>query len=209
MLRSPVLTAYPRSPLHKALPGRPRSHTTPSTPMVAELPGSILLENQGFPNPRIRAPSELPSGADNERQHGMLGPTLQRPPITRRDRCSTVPQHRRSRSERNLAPTTVLSTSPHPSPAHTHRSDTSRFVGGEGSSFDTVTLPSESNSGSSILLSPMMLRSSPATSRTVSADSVPKSEVSHFTRCCCDFCRCVLRLVPLKWRQSFILLTSR
>ncbi|OJD34709.1 viral a-type inclusion protein [Diplodia corticola] len=56
-LVSNVATANdrPRSPaLDNPLPsptlGRPRSHTAPPTPTIAELPGSILLENQGFPS---------------------------------------------------------------------------------------------------------------------------------------------------------------
>ncbi|KAF2242024.1 hypothetical protein BU26DRAFT_163920 [Trematosphaeria pertusa] len=55
MLRSPALSATvcPRSSasIHKPLPSRPRSVSLPSTPdLPAELPGSILLENQGFPS---------------------------------------------------------------------------------------------------------------------------------------------------------------
>ncbi|KAH7095175.1 hypothetical protein FB567DRAFT_21922 [Paraphoma chrysanthemicola] len=53
MLRSPApfLAACPRSAsLLKPLPQRPRSLSLPSTPdSPAELPGSILQENQGFP----------------------------------------------------------------------------------------------------------------------------------------------------------------
>jgi hypothetical protein len=47
---SPYATAHPRSAsLLKPLPTRPRSFSLPSTPdLPAELPGSILLENQGF-----------------------------------------------------------------------------------------------------------------------------------------------------------------
>lgn len=53
MLRSPApgLTACTRpGSIHKPLPGRPRSFSLPSSPgLPAELPGSILQENQGFP----------------------------------------------------------------------------------------------------------------------------------------------------------------
>jgi hypothetical protein len=47
----PCTAAYPRpASVLKPLPTRPRSVSMPSTPdLPAELPGSILLENQGFP----------------------------------------------------------------------------------------------------------------------------------------------------------------
>ena len=55
MLRSPTPSATLCSkkavPIHKPLPSRPRSMSLPSTPEPVELPGSILLENQGFPSP--------------------------------------------------------------------------------------------------------------------------------------------------------------
>ncbi|KAK5014131.1 hypothetical protein LTR39_003301, partial [Cryomyces antarcticus] len=56
VMRSPRVSAATRSPFLKPLPGRPRSHTAPPTPLyecgateIAELPGSLLLENQGYP----------------------------------------------------------------------------------------------------------------------------------------------------------------
>jgi hypothetical protein len=53
MLRSPTLntTVGPRSAsIHKPLPTRPRSLSLPSDPDPVELPGSILQDNQGYPN---------------------------------------------------------------------------------------------------------------------------------------------------------------
>ncbi|KAB2576266.1 Intracellular protein transport protein USO1 [Lasiodiplodia theobromae] len=47
MLRSPVFDDAFSLP--QPNPARPRSRTAPPTPTIAELPGSILLENQGFP----------------------------------------------------------------------------------------------------------------------------------------------------------------
>lgn len=52
MLRSPGPCAATRPisvSILKPLPGRPRSFSLPSTPEPVELPGSILLDNQGFP----------------------------------------------------------------------------------------------------------------------------------------------------------------
>ena len=52
MMRSPA-SMCPKSALeiHKPLPSRPRSVSLPSSPTLpVELPGSILLENQGFPS---------------------------------------------------------------------------------------------------------------------------------------------------------------
>ncbi|KAF1838000.1 hypothetical protein BDW02DRAFT_68353 [Decorospora gaudefroyi] len=54
MLRSPVPSAAACSrstSVQKPLPSRPRSASVPSTPeLPVELPGSLLLENQGFPS---------------------------------------------------------------------------------------------------------------------------------------------------------------
>lgn len=50
LLRSPAAFAVEtpkRTSIHKSLPGRPHSISLP--PTLVELPGSILLENQGFP----------------------------------------------------------------------------------------------------------------------------------------------------------------
>jgi hypothetical protein len=63
MLRSPALSASacPRSAsIHKALPTRPRSNSVPATPeFPAELPGSLLQDNQGFPY--LNTPDFAPS----------------------------------------------------------------------------------------------------------------------------------------------------
>ena len=52
MMRSPASMCPKSAPeIHKPLPSRPRSVSLPSSPTLpVELPGSILLENQGFPS---------------------------------------------------------------------------------------------------------------------------------------------------------------
>lgn len=52
LLRSPAPSTECRSPsVEKSLPGRPRSTSTPSGLVLpVELPGSLLLDNQGFPD---------------------------------------------------------------------------------------------------------------------------------------------------------------
>ncbi|KAF2144446.1 uncharacterized protein K452DRAFT_316442 [Aplosporella prunicola CBS 121167] len=50
---SPFLPSAPRKPV----PGRRRSYTAPTTP-IAELPGSLLQENQGFPDTPQASPVE-------------------------------------------------------------------------------------------------------------------------------------------------------
>ena len=60
MLRSPTLgsAAYPQSAsVHKPPPARPRSLSLPSSPGPIELPGSILQDNQGYPESHAAAPS--------------------------------------------------------------------------------------------------------------------------------------------------------
>jgi hypothetical protein len=83
LLRSPApgAGACTRASTHKPLPSPPRSVSVPSTPV--ELPGSILLENQGFPSavavedPTLLAPlaqnirrSTHPPNASLERDDG-------------------------------------------------------------------------------------------------------------------------------------------
>ncbi|KAH7085521.1 hypothetical protein BKA63DRAFT_499767 [Paraphoma chrysanthemicola] len=73
MLRSPApfLAACPRSAsLLKPLPKRPRSLSLPSTPdSPAELPGSILQENQGFP-PSLSCQDFAPTSVPTETSQG-------------------------------------------------------------------------------------------------------------------------------------------
>ncbi|KAI9685427.1 MAG: hypothetical protein M1822_004558 [Bathelium mastoideum] len=105
ILWSPPLSATgaPRSPLLSSLPsGRPRSHTAPPTPnretsYVAELPGSLLQENEGYPANNI---SQEKIGRRSEKKPLGLGVGLDI------DRPHTVPQeigvavrHKRSVSE--------------------------------------------------------------------------------------------------------------
>ena len=103
MLRSPALsaTACPRSSsIHKPLPtvpGRPRSVSLPSTPdLPAELPGSLLLENQGYPDPPVAGP------ADRSTMRSVRSGTSLRTSVPPRPTPSKVPQHKTSLSEANL-----------------------------------------------------------------------------------------------------------
>jgi hypothetical protein len=61
MLRSPAPSAATcciSTSIQKPLPSRPRSASVPSTlELPAELPGSLLLENQGFPSCEIPVPA--------------------------------------------------------------------------------------------------------------------------------------------------------
>ncbi|KAF2835906.1 hypothetical protein M501DRAFT_1019512 [Patellaria atrata CBS 101060] len=59
-LKTPGVSPYKPQTLDKPLPRRPRSQTDPPVFQIAELPGSILLENRGFPLTAI--PVEGPSG---------------------------------------------------------------------------------------------------------------------------------------------------
>lgn len=76
-LLSPAMS----SPPWNLNPNRPRSHTAPPTPAIAELPGSILLENQGFPGgankpvpgqekrTTLPSPFQLPASIPNASLH--------------------------------------------------------------------------------------------------------------------------------------------
>jgi hypothetical protein len=112
MLRSPAPGATTCSktsaPLLKPLPSRPRSLSLPSTPEPVELPGSLLLEAQGYrsPSPVVdTTPSTMPSA----RSGNALGSST-----SARSIPSHVPQRRlldqaglkrRSRSRPNLLTT--------------------------------------------------------------------------------------------------------
>ncbi|KAF2741968.1 hypothetical protein M011DRAFT_472622 [Sporormia fimetaria CBS 119925] len=103
MLRSPALSGTvctrAAAEIHKPLPSRPRSASLPCNPPPAvELPGSILLENQGF---------TLPPGADLATMSPSLrnspGGTPSGPgPATIRPTPSRLPQHKSSRSDVSL-----------------------------------------------------------------------------------------------------------
>ncbi len=98
MHHSPV-SPMARASSEKPLPGRPRSNTAPSKTVLAELPGSLLLENQGFPIPMqekldlpdSRKPSQLQAIASlNLDERNRDGPEKTRPQPMR---------HRKSASE--------------------------------------------------------------------------------------------------------------
>lgn len=102
MLRSPALSATvcPRSSasIHKPLPSRPRSVSLPSTPdLPAELPGSILLENQGFPSSQPVAGSATRSTMRSVRSGNSLSSNA-----TAKPSPSKVSLHKKSLSEANL-----------------------------------------------------------------------------------------------------------
>jgi hypothetical protein len=102
MLRSPALSATvcPRSAeLHKPLPSRPRSVSLPSVPdLPVELPGSILLENQGFPSPPAAGSAARSTCTmSSARSSSTLSTSAAVKPSP-----SKVPQHKRSFSEANL-----------------------------------------------------------------------------------------------------------
>ncbi|KAL0259902.1 hypothetical protein SLS55_005643 [Diplodia seriata] len=70
---------------------RPRSHTAPPTPTIAELPGSILLENQGFPGEAKNAEAGLED--DSAAKKMAFAPALQVPVSTNKGT-----QHKKSLS---------------------------------------------------------------------------------------------------------------
>jgi hypothetical protein len=106
MLRSPALsgTLCPRSAaeIHKPLPSRPRSLSLPSTPELpakspVELPGSILLENQGFPSePAAGSAARSSPTMRSARSGNSLSSSAAKPTP------SKVPRHQRSFSETSL-----------------------------------------------------------------------------------------------------------
>ncbi|KAF2470306.1 uncharacterized protein BDR25DRAFT_343082 [Lindgomyces ingoldianus] len=104
MLRSPALsaTACPRSAeIHKPLPSRPRSISLPSTPeLPVELPGSILLENQGFPSPPV-AGAATRSTMRSVRSGNSLSSSAAGPKTPSKAHAG-VPRHKKSLSETNI-----------------------------------------------------------------------------------------------------------
>ncbi|CAI6338959.1 unnamed protein product [Periconia digitata] len=100
-LRSPITspTVYPRSSalLDKPLPSQPRSQSLPSTPEPVELPGSILLENQGFPSPPLATGWATSRTMRSVRSVNSVGPTARPGPPNR-------PRHMKSLSETTVQP---------------------------------------------------------------------------------------------------------
>lgn len=103
MLRSPALSAgvCPRSAeIHKPLPSRPRSISMPSTPEPpVELPGSILLENQGFPSPFV---ADTATRGATTMKTARSGTSLNSSAAAVKPVPSRVPQHKKSLSEAGL-----------------------------------------------------------------------------------------------------------
>lgn len=99
MLRSPALTATicPRTAtIHKPLPSRPRSQSLPATPdLPAELPGSILQENQGLPTSPVAGPAR--HTMRSVRSGNSLGASA-----AAKSNPSKVPLHKKSLSETSL-----------------------------------------------------------------------------------------------------------
>ncbi|KAF2121872.1 hypothetical protein BDV96DRAFT_593831 [Lophiotrema nucula] len=102
MLRSPALSATictRSAEIHKPLPSRPRSVSLPSTPNppveAVELPGSILLENQGFPSPPVAGPAA--DTMRSVRSGNSLGSS-----VAAKSTPSKVPQHKKSSTEISL-----------------------------------------------------------------------------------------------------------
>ncbi|KAF2175593.1 hypothetical protein K469DRAFT_702118 [Zopfia rhizophila CBS 207.26] len=105
MLRSPAMSASvcPGSAeIHKPLPSRPRSISLPSTPelLPAELPGSILLDNQGLPSPPV-AGSATHSTMRSVRSGNSLSSSAASKPSPSKAH-TWVPQHKKSLSEVSL-----------------------------------------------------------------------------------------------------------
>ncbi|KAF2000477.1 hypothetical protein P154DRAFT_576153 [Amniculicola lignicola CBS 123094] len=104
MLRSPALgaTLCPQSAsIHKPLPSRPRSVSLPSSPnLPVELPGSILLENQGLPSSPV-AGSATDSTMKSVRSGNALISNAS-PSAGSKQSPSKLPQHRRNFSENSL-----------------------------------------------------------------------------------------------------------
>ncbi|KAF2201518.1 hypothetical protein GQ43DRAFT_471704 [Delitschia confertaspora ATCC 74209] len=122
MLRSPALAAgaCPRSGVHKPLPGRPRSISLPATPDLPELPGSLLLDNQGLPSPRVAGPFATPITMRSVRNGNALNLSVAAPGPSVAKTHIGVPQHkksfsgsdvqRRSKSKPNLLASPSFST---------------------------------------------------------------------------------------------------
>ncbi|KAL9080303.1 MAG: hypothetical protein Q9157_000890 [Trypethelium eluteriae] len=107
ILWSPPLSAaaLPRSPIYPSLPsGRPRSHTAPSTPgetsHIAELPGSLLQENQGYPINHRTSEGRARLGPEKTPPGLNLGFDVEKLNTSLRQ-SGNVSKHRRSASENN------------------------------------------------------------------------------------------------------------
>lgn len=181
MLRSPALTAAacPNSPLHKPLPERPRSYSAPPTPEIPELPGSILLENQGFPpKPPILELEQGDKMRRGYRNGSVVAPGTPRPlPI----HWTAIPQHKKSLSENNAHKNVPqrLAVDPSPSSSDSKFTTCSRSTNPAASSMDSRRARAGSESGRSLQPSPMIVEN--AVRRPTKAPILAKerSEVSR------------------------------
>lgn len=114
MLRSPGLTATVcgrAAEIHKPLPSRPRSVSLPPTPV--ELPGSILLENQGFPvssavGPFPHRPTTMRTARSGTSLSSAARSTPQRGPQHRKSMSEVGLQRRtKSRPKLNVSPSST------------------------------------------------------------------------------------------------------
>ena len=163
MLRSPALAGNvcPRSPLHnKPLPGRPRSISLPATPDIAELPGSLLLENQGFSPGSPVAGSATSQTMKSVRSVNVLSPSLPGPRPGLREPRSGIPQHKKTPSE------SIAQRRAKARPAQNHSPSSSEgklttcsasTVEGLTSSNDSARARAGSDSGRSLRPSPLIV----------------------------------------------------
>lgn len=185
MLKSPVLASFHRrSILDKPLPGRPRSYTAPPTPTIAELPGSILLENQGFP--RILELSTSFDDLNMRRARGERAEGLapDRPFTSPREMPARRPTHKKSLSE-NASKGNRQARSTMNSPTWSKDSNLSlcsQSTNPMSSSFDSVKAKVDSESTRSLLQpSPLIIerkhtnRSSLQTLLSISDNEVCRS----------------------------------
>jgi hypothetical protein len=112
MLRSPAPSATTCSktsaPLHKPLPSRPRSLSLPSTPEPVELPGSLLLQNEGYLSPSPVAgstPSTMRSARSGNPIRSSTSARSIPPHVPQRRLLDEAGLKRRSRSRPNLLTT--------------------------------------------------------------------------------------------------------
>ncbi|OCL04720.1 hypothetical protein AOQ84DRAFT_380290 [Glonium stellatum] len=165
MLRSPALAGNvcPRSPLHnKPLPGRPRSISLPTTPVVVELPGSLFLENQGFPPSSPVAGSATRQTMKSVRSVNVLSPSVPGPRPTLRESRSGIPQHRKNSSESiaQRRAKTKSRSAQHHSPSSSEGKLTTCSVStveGITSSNDSARARAGSDSGRSLRPSPLIV----------------------------------------------------
>jgi hypothetical protein len=171
LLHSPVLSSFHRSvgpsPVDKPLPLRPRSFTAPPTPSIAELPGSILLENEGFP--LTVEPFELDGNFDDMRRtrfgfsagfatdrNAPEANLIERPQTAPREILAHGPHHKKSLSE-NMAKANRQPMNPPALSTDSKLSTCSQTTNPMSSSFESVKAKMDSDSGRSLQPSPLII----------------------------------------------------